>query len=188
MGTRKSNIEHFSYYPLIAVRNSFITIQWSVKGAFFVYISNGVGFGRAKGVKLVTLNRSGVYKIIAFGWFGRETKELEPLILKVETNVPSAKLIAKKPETTNFPSVNSLKIKGIKAFRQINKLKIKYKPLGIKPDIEPLKADLLKIQQCESTGELEALIASETTFQNKDKNKNSKVNQDLKINKDSHHV
>lgn len=148
-------IEQFTNYPLIAVRNSYLTIQWKVKNALFVYINNGIGFRRAKGIKLTTVNKSGIYKLIAFGFFGRKVKLLYPIILKVNNKVPVPQLIKKEIDTTKTINLGYTGLKKAVRFKQINNINIRYKDLKVTPDIASLQNELKELGNCETNKELE---------------------------------
>ncbi len=152
----KPVIEQFTNYPLIAVRNSYITIQWRVKNALFVYINNGIGLKRTKGIKLTTLNKSNTYKIKAFGFLGTETKYIYPITLRVNNKVPKPQLIKKEVEVTNIININNSEIKKAVNFKQINSVNVRFKDLKTDPDIEPLYNDLKLLTACETTEELKS--------------------------------
>jgi hypothetical protein len=152
----KPVIEQFTNYPLIAVRNSYITIQWRVKNALFVYINNGIGLKKTKGIKLTTLNKSNTYKIKAFGFFGTETKYIHPITFRVNNKVPQPQLIKKEVEATKIIDINNSEIKKAVSFKQINNVNIRYKDLKVNPDIEPLFSDLNQLMACETTEELKS--------------------------------
>jgi hypothetical protein len=155
MKKHQPEIVQFTNYPLIAVRNSYITIQWEVKNALFVYINNGIGLKKTKGIQLITLNKSVIYKIIAFGWFGKKVKHLSPITLRVNNKVPVPQLLKKEVKNTKTLDATNSKLKQVAGFKQINTINIKYKELKIYPDIEPLYSDLNQLMACETTKELE---------------------------------
>jgi len=150
-------IEQFNNYPLLAVRNSYITIQWKVRNALFVYINNGIGLKLTKGIKLTTLNKSNTYKLTAFGWFGLKTKYLYPITFSINNKVPQPQLIKQQVEGTEIANNNTIKIKKATSFKQIDNLTIRYKELSVCPDIESLHIDLERLAACKSTSELEKL-------------------------------
>ena len=157
MKKQQPQIEQFTNYPLIAIRNSSITIQWRVKNALFVFINNGIGLKKTKGIKLTTLSKSSTYKLTAFGLFGIKTKYLYPITYNVNNNVPSPQLINKQVEGIEITSTDNIKLKKAKSFKQISQLNIKYKELRICPDIESLHDDLEQLATCQSTSEIEKL-------------------------------
>lgn len=164
MSKNRPKIKEFRHYPIIAVRNSYITLQWSVKKAFFVFINNGIGFKKRKGIKLTTLNKSNTYKITAIGWGGISVKEINPIVLKVDNKLPKPQLIKSEIASINESNKNAfLKnssiqntfLKNAKSFNHINNLNIKYKELAVTPDIESLNEDLSNMCACETTAELD---------------------------------
>lgn len=150
-------IELFSNYPLIAIRNSSITIQWKVKNALFVIINNGIGLRKTKGIKLTTLNKSSVYKITAIGLLGIKKKYLYPITYRADNKVPTPQLVYKNIEGTEITNINNVELQKAKSFKHINNLNIKYKELRVCPDIESLHDELKQLTACESTSEIEKL-------------------------------
>ena len=155
MKKHQPEILQFTNYPLIAVKNSYITIQWKVKNALFVHINNGIGLRKANGIQLTTLNKSNTYKLTAFGWFGQKVKYLYPITLRVNNKVPVPQLIEKETEAIKTFDINNTYIKKARSFEQIKNINIKYKELKVCPDFEPLYSDLNQLMACETTDELD---------------------------------
>jgi len=157
MRISKPQIKQFSYYPLIAVRNSFLTIQWTVKNAFFVYINNGIGFKKKQGEKLITHNKSNTFRLIAFGWAGIKVKYLETLTIKVENKVPQAEFTYKKVENTKIANINNIKLNTLESFKNIDQIEFKNKELRFSLYLESLEDEISQLETCNTTEELEKL-------------------------------
>jgi len=73
----KPILKKFSTFPVIVIENSYITIKWDIKYAFFVRINNGIGFKKPKGEYFQLVQKKPIYKIKAVGLWGIKTFKLE---------------------------------------------------------------------------------------------------------------
>lgn len=155
MKKHQPEIKHFTTYPLIAIKGSYLAIQWEVKNALFVYINNGIGLKKTKGFQFTILNKSATYKLIAFGWFGKKVKHISPITLQVNNKVPVPQLVKKEVEVVKTFDASKTIAKEALSFKQIDNLNIRYKELEVCPDLDDLYSDLNQLMACETTNELE---------------------------------
>jgi hypothetical protein len=100
---KKPQLRKFTYFPIIAYDNSYVTIKWEVRYCVFIRINNKIGFRKSKGELFTLITNGTTYKITSFGFWGIKTFELKP----------NVKLIEKK------------EIKGIRLKNEIRELKQK---------------------------------------------------------------
>jgi hypothetical protein len=156
--SKKPKLIKFSYFPIVAYDNSYITIKWNINNCFIVRIDNKIGFRKRKGEYFTLIHKGDKFKLRAFSFFGIRTFELEPDIQSISKKEIKAVRVNNEKKVLKRAQILSISLKT-KPNSTILNNKQYTQTKGVKLDIETsmITNELIEIQDIKSFNQLDKL-------------------------------
>lgn len=155
---KKPKLINFSYFPIVAYDNSYVTIKWNIKNCFIVRIDNKIGFRKRKGEYFTLIRKGAKFKFRAFSFFGIRTFELEPDIQSISKKEIKAVRVNNEEKELKRAQILSVGLKTKPNSTILNKQQFAQKKgFKIEIDISMITNELTEIQNINSFNQLDKI-------------------------------